>query len=64
MNCENHFCVYQADGICTLDEIHLDIAGSCTECIYIELDELVLTESKHRLFCSFQRETGEKSEKN
>lgn len=56
MKCENYFCIYQADGVCTLDEVNLDITGSCTECIYIELDDSVLTESKQKLLSAFRRE--------
>ncbi len=56
MKCENYLCIYQADGICTLDEVQLDITGSCMECVYIELDDSVLTESKQKLLSAFQRE--------
>lgn len=63
MNCENHFCVYQADGRCTLDEVQLDITGSCTECIYVELDEGMIRESKQKFLSAFHRQTGKNLKK-
>ena len=53
MNCENHFCVYQADGRCTLDEVQLDITGSCTECIYVELDEGMIRGANRSFYLLF-----------
>ena len=50
MYCENYFCVYQADGRCCLEQVHLDITGSCTECIYIELDKVTVTGKKSRFY--------------
>ena len=49
MNCENEFCIYQEKGKCILNEVSLDILGQCTECIYVNLDEKVLSEAKEKL---------------
>lgn len=40
--CENEFCIYEENGKCTLDEITLNIDGSCNECIYINIDKQTL----------------------
>jgi len=48
MKCENVFCIYESDGICTLDEIELDILGQCTECIYATLDDETLRIAKEK----------------
>ncbi len=39
MKCENKFCIYFSDNECILEEVELDIQGSCTKCIYINLSE-------------------------
>lgn len=48
MKCENIFCIYCDGDRCELEEISLDISGICTECIYIEIDEKLLSELKKR----------------
>lgn len=42
MNCENVFCIYKNKGKCILDNISLDISGSCNECIYVNIEEKIL----------------------
>ena len=43
MRCENIFCIYWSkENICILDETELDINGTCTNCIYVDLDEYML----------------------
>ena len=37
MICNNYFCVYQENGICTLNEINIDIIGQCESCIYVDI---------------------------
>lgn len=49
MNCENNFCIYWEDGNCELDEISLDIQGRCMECIYVDIDEEVLSENRKKI---------------
>ena len=39
VTCENHFCVYWSEDICTLGKISLDALGACTDCIHVELRE-------------------------
>ncbi len=46
MNCENIFCLYQQKGKCTLDEIDIDASGRCTEMIFIDVDDRIISESK------------------
>mgnify|MGYP003290400733 CR=1 FL=1 len=48
MNCRNEFCIYQKDDKCILDEINLDIQGSCEECIYVEINNKVLQVAKDK----------------
>ena len=49
MQCENYFCIYWAEGVCTLDEISLNILGSCQSCIYVDIDEQTLQSAKEKL---------------
>ena len=44
LKCENRFCVYWKEDLCTLDEIELNILGMCESCIYIDIDDDVLNE--------------------
>lgn len=46
MFCENIFCVYQRNGQCVLNEIALDITGSCAHCIYVDIGQKKLEETK------------------
>ncbi len=36
--CENEFCIYQKNNICTLDKIELNSMGICDSCIQIDLE--------------------------
>lgn len=49
MTCENVFCIYQRDTECILEEINLDITGTCTDCIYVDIDEKELQKLKENL---------------
>ena len=49
MHCENRFCVYCAEDECRLDEIELDIQGSCKCCVYIEMTEAELQKKRDKL---------------
>ena len=42
MKCENLFCIYEKDGNCTIDNVELDISGSCQNCIYVDIPENLL----------------------
>lgn len=47
MMCENKFCLYWDNNTCVLNEVSLDIQGSCTNCIYISFEEAELNERRH-----------------
>ena len=49
MHCENRFCVYCAEDECRLDEIELDIQGSCKCCVYIEMTEAELQKKRDKV---------------
>ena len=57
MDCENIYCVYQANGECILDHISIDNLGGCTECIKISLSNAELEVVKRR---SLERLTDQK----
>ena len=48
MMCENLFCVYWSDNECILDEISIDIQGSCESCIYVDIDDESLKKSREK----------------
>lgn len=49
MRCENLFCIYWSkENLCSLDEIELDIQGSCSSCIYIDLDSSTLLQIREQ----------------
>lgn len=47
MKCENKFCIYFSENECMLDEVELDIGGSCKCCIYIKISEKELQEKRN-----------------
>lgn len=49
MHCENRFCIYQKDGKCIDDDIYIDTAGMCEDCIYINMDDDELQRRKDDL---------------
>lgn len=49
MLCENIFCIYWEKHHCCLEEISLDVRGSCNECIYINVDEDKLKEHRQAI---------------
>lgn len=46
LSCENEFCIYQKQGTCVLEEVQLDIQGNCVDCIYINLEDEMLSNLK------------------
>ena len=54
MRCENIFCIYFSNKKCILDEISLDIQGTCENCIYVDIDEEVL-EKKRILILEYKK---------
>ncbi len=56
MECENVYCVYQNEGKCILEEISIDISGSCSEKIYIDVDADTVQQAKKRLLEVYENE--------
>lgn len=48
MRCENEFCIYQTDNNCILNNIELDINGTCLSCILIQIPNETLNEFKNK----------------
>lgn len=46
MHCENFFCIYWKESHCILNQISLDIQGSCQSCIYVNIDEHCLNRKR------------------
>lgn len=55
MNCENLFCIYYADGVCTLSDIALDDRGCCQECVYIRLTDHKLEQCREKTIRYYER---------
>ena len=55
MVCDNHFCIYQQEGECLLEEIQLDCTGVCTNSIYHTLNEDYLQQEKVKLLQKYQQ---------
>ncbi len=49
VTCENHFCVYWSEDICTLGKISLDILGACTDCIHVGVPKDLLAQKRQEL---------------
>ncbi len=47
MLCEQELCIYQNDGQCTLQTIHIDRLGQCAECVYPDINKQYLKKIKH-----------------
>ena len=55
MNCENKFCIYQNEGKCMLNKVDIDSLGMCADCIYPDIDEKILNQSKLILLREYQK---------
>ena len=55
MNCENILCIYQSEGICTLDKISINLCGMCAACICPDIDENILKEAKRALLEKYEK---------
>ncbi len=55
MKCENHFCIYEEKGECTLEEIEVSSTGMCDMCIYPNIDDKVLTDAKNKLLDKYDK---------
>ncbi len=58
MECENNFCIYQSNNSCILENISIDSLGICTECIYPDIDEKILSEAKLELLKMYGKTDG------
>lgn len=56
MRCENKFCIYQKDNICSLDKIEIDSMGMCTECIHTTINESILSKIKTKTLSAYHNE--------
>lgn len=54
MKCDNYLCIYEENGVCTLDDIELDIMGQCRDCIYINIEEQQLLKLKMKTIKSVE----------
>ena len=48
MNCENTFCIYWADDVCTLSDISLDDRGCCQDCLTLSLTDHQLQKAREK----------------
>ena len=54
MKCENIFCIYWSEGICSINEVSLDIQGSCVDCIYVDIEDEYLQKKRKDILESYQ----------
>lgn len=54
--CENEFCIYQKNNICTLDKIELNSMGICDSCIQIDLEPREVNSRKKVLLQKIKEE--------
>lgn len=53
ITCDFNICIYEKNGVCTLDEIEINGCGSCRSCIVTSWDEEELQKSKDALLKKF-----------
>ena len=56
MECENIFCAYYLDDICTLKEISLDAQGHCLEFLYVLFSDNELQTARERTLRHYEKE--------
>ncbi len=54
MICENHFCIYWWENTCILEEVTLDIQGTCQQCIYISIDDKDLQPLRNKMIEAYK----------
>lgn len=54
MNCENRFCIYEANGNCILKNVRIDSLGMCAACICVDVDEEILDQAKSKLLHQYE----------
>jgi len=48
MKCEQEYCLYNKDCLCTVEDMAINSLGMCDTCILISLDEALLKTEKER----------------
>ncbi len=56
MNCENDFCIYQDEGVCTIEKISINNLGMCMECIYPKIDNEILNQAKSNFLEKYRKQ--------
>ena len=54
MDCENHFCIYNFEKKCIIENISVNIYGMCQDGVYPDIDKEVLEEAKLKLLKDFE----------
>ena len=54
MKCENIMCIYENGGVCSLDEITIDLQAKCTECINVSIDNETLNQRKREMLLDIE----------
>ena len=56
MKCDNNLCIYNEKEKCILTEISVDGMGTCSECIYPDIEEGILLQAKLRTLKSLEKD--------
>lgn len=48
MLCDNQFCFYWSDNLCTLSDISLDDRGCCQDCLTLSLTDRQLQKAREK----------------
>lgn len=46
MICDFNYCIYQHDGKCTVEDIHINEFGMCDTCILVSINAKCIEETK------------------
>ena len=46
VRCENDYCIYQKDNLCTLDKLNIEFGGVCADCILVNIPDDKLKQLK------------------
>lgn len=56
MTCENLFCIYWKENVCTLEKISLDMQGACQDRVYVTLEDALLEKERKNALLRYERE--------
>lgn len=59
MNCDNLYCIYQCEGVCTTENISINRAGMCMDCIQPNIDSKILEKAKQTLLTAYENADSE-----